>query len=89
MLKCLPCLDSDGMAAARQRELMVARGRAAELGCSAVEAIQTGSYTNATRGNPSTGACSCSLPVPARSAFRRTQYCRPRNRFATVRRASW
>lgn len=45
MLKVLPCLDSDEMAAARRRELFIPRDVAAALGRSAVEAAERGYYT--------------------------------------------
>jgi uncharacterized protein (TIGR02452 family) len=44
MLKILPCLDSDDMAAARKRELDIPYDIAAELGQSAVEAAEQGYY---------------------------------------------
>ncbi|MDQ7005698.1 MAG: TIGR02452 family protein [Acidobacteriota bacterium] len=44
MLKVLPCLDSDGMAAARRRELDLSRDVAVELGRSAVEITGKGYY---------------------------------------------
>lgn len=47
-LHILPCLDSAQMAAARQRELSIAREVAAELGRSAVEAAQKGFYLTKT-----------------------------------------
>jgi uncharacterized protein (TIGR02452 family) len=43
-LTVLPCLDSNGMAAARRRDLRLPRRFAAELGRSAVEAIRSGRY---------------------------------------------
>lgn len=48
MLKILPCLDSDERAATRKRELGIARHLAAELGRSAVEAVENGAYVDST-----------------------------------------
>ena len=47
VLRCLPCVDSTDMGAARRAELDVPRHRAASLGRSAVEAAKVGYYTNA------------------------------------------
>lgn len=47
MLKLLPCLDTDAMAAGRRRELGIPRDRAARLGRSAVEAAARGYYEHA------------------------------------------
>lgn len=44
ILRVLPCLDSDEMATARQRELDIPRDAARALGQSAVEAAQSGIY---------------------------------------------
>lgn len=44
MLKVLPCLDSNELASARQRELDIPRATAAALGRSAVEAAENGYY---------------------------------------------
>ncbi len=44
MLKILPCLGSEEMAMARKRELDISRSVAAELGRSAVEAVEKGYY---------------------------------------------
>jgi len=44
MLKILPCLDSDEMAASRRQELDIPRNVAAALGRSAVEAVAQGYY---------------------------------------------
>ena len=44
MLNILSCLDSDEMAAARRRELLIPRAFAAELGQSALEAATSGFY---------------------------------------------
>jgi uncharacterized protein (TIGR02452 family) len=46
MLKILPCLDSDELAASRRRELDIPRNVAAALGMSAVEAALNGYYVN-------------------------------------------
>jgi len=46
-LRCLPCIDSAEMAAARRAELDVPRKHATMLGVTSVEAAQRGYYTNA------------------------------------------
>lgn len=46
MLKILPCLDPDELAASRRRELDIPRDVAAALGMSAVEAAANGYYVN-------------------------------------------
>jgi uncharacterized protein (TIGR02452 family) len=45
-LKCLPCRDSDELAASRKQALHIPRDVAAQLGKSAVEAARAGSYVN-------------------------------------------
>ncbi len=45
-LRVLPCLDSDEMAASRRQELDIPRKVAADLGQSAVKAVQDGFYVN-------------------------------------------
>jgi hypothetical protein len=44
ILRILPCLDSEQMAASRRQELTIPRGFAAALGRSAVEAAREGLY---------------------------------------------
>ena len=46
MLKILPCLDSDEIAAARRQDLDIPRNRAAALGKSAVQATDIGHYAS-------------------------------------------
>lgn len=48
MLVTLPCLDSDEMASARQRELNMPHRDAARLGRTAVEAMERGTYRSTT-----------------------------------------
>jgi uncharacterized protein (TIGR02452 family) len=45
-LRVNPCLDSDEIADSRRKELGIPRGRAADLGRSAVEAAREGEYVN-------------------------------------------
>jgi len=46
MLKILPCIDSDELAASRRGELDIPRDVAAALGMSAVEAAANDYYVN-------------------------------------------
>lgn len=46
VLKCLPCLDSDGMSEGRRRELDISRDLARNLGHSALEAARAGFYVS-------------------------------------------
>ncbi len=67
-LRILPCLDSEQMAAARQRELNIPRGVAAALGRSAVEAARAGFYVTKTGENvvwrdAVQAACSAKLSI--------------------------
>jgi len=67
-LNVLPCLDSPDHAASRRQELDIPRGRAAELGRSAVEAINRGYYVNSAGDNVNwrahvTHACSAKMSI--------------------------
>ena len=74
MLKILPCLDSDEMAASRKRELWISRSVAAELGRTAIEAAATGSYTRAD-GKPVDwsrlvrAACAAKVSIPPQASL--------------------
>lgn len=69
MLRVLPCLDSDEMGAARQRELDIRRDAARALGQSAVEAAQRGIYRTRSGedvawGNAVRAACAAKVTIP-------------------------
>lgn len=68
-LRILPCLDSDDLARARQRELHISKDIAAALGQSALERARAGSYVNRTGetvewGRAVQAACAAKVSVP-------------------------